>query len=63
MGGIHVSAMPNEAKNHADSILIGEAEDLWEVIIEDFRTNRLKKEYKSETYTDLKRLVIPRYDY
>lgn len=62
MGGIHVSAMPNEAKNHADSILIGEAEDLWEVIIEDFRTNRLKKEYKSETYTDLKRLVIPRYE-
>jgi len=62
MGGIHVSAMPNEAKNHADAILIGEAEDLWEVIIEDFRNNRLKEEYKSETYTDLKKLVIPRYE-
>jgi len=62
MGGIHVSAMPNEAKNHADAILIGEAEDLWEVIIEDFRNNRLKEEYKSETYTDLKKLVISRYE-
>jgi radical SAM superfamily enzyme YgiQ (UPF0313 family) len=62
MGGIHVSAMPDEAKNHADSILIGEAEDLWEEIIEDFRTNRLKEEYKSETYPDLKKIVIPRYE-
>ena len=62
MGGIHVSTMPHEAKNHADSILIGEAEDLWEAIIEDFKNNRLKEEYKAETYTDLKKLVIPRYD-
>jgi len=62
MGGIHVSAMPDEAKDHADSILIGEAEDLWEVIIEDFRNNRLKKEYTADAYTDFKKLVIPRYD-
>lgn len=62
MGGIHVSAMPEEAKNHADSILIGEAEDLWESIVEDFRNNRLKKEYIAEAYTDFKKLVIPRHD-
>jgi radical SAM superfamily enzyme YgiQ (UPF0313 family) len=62
MGGIHVSTMPHEAKNHADSILIGEAEDLWEAIIEDFRNNRLKEEYKADTYTDFKKLVFPRYD-
>jgi radical SAM superfamily enzyme YgiQ (UPF0313 family) len=62
MGGIHVSAMPHEAKDHADSILIGEAEDLWEGIIEDFQKGCLEKEYKAETYTDFKKLVIPRYD-
>jgi len=62
MGGIHVSAMPDEAKDHADSILIGEAEDLWESIIEDFRNNRLKKEYTANAYTDFKKLVIPRHD-
>jgi radical SAM superfamily enzyme YgiQ (UPF0313 family) len=62
MGGIHVSAMPEEAKKHATSIVIGEAEDLWEVIIEDFRGNQLKEVYKSDAYTDLKKLVIPRYD-
>jgi radical SAM superfamily enzyme YgiQ (UPF0313 family) len=62
MGGIHVSAMPHEAKNYADSIVIGEAEDLWEEIIEDFRNGRLKEEYKADTYTDFKKMVIPRYD-
>ena len=62
MGGIHVSAMPHEAKNHADSIVIGEAEDLWERIIEDFRNGCLKEEYKADTYTDFNKKVIPRYD-
>jgi radical SAM superfamily enzyme YgiQ (UPF0313 family) len=62
MGGIHVSAMPQEAKSHADSIVIGEAEDLWEGIIEDFRNGYLKTEYKADTYPDFKKLVIPRYN-
>lgn len=62
MGGIHVSTMPHEAKAHADSIVIGEAEDLWEGIIEDFRNGCLKGEYKAESYTDLQKMVIPRYD-
>jgi len=62
MGGIHVSALPHEAKKHADSIMVGEAEDLWETLIEDFRNDCLKEEYKADTYTDFKKLVIPRYD-
>ena len=62
MGGIHVSSLPEEAKRHCDSIVIGEAEDIWEDILEDFKNNRLKKEYKSDGYSDLKKLVIPRYD-
>lgn len=62
MGGIHVSALPDEAKSHSDSILIGEAEDLWETVIQDFRDSRLKEIYKTDTFTDFKKLVIPRYD-
>lgn len=62
MGGIHVSAMPREAKDHADSILIGEAEDIWERMIEDLLSNRLKEEYRADTHTDFKKLVVPRYD-
>ncbi len=62
MGGIHVSALPEEAKQHADSIVIGEADYLWETIINDFKDNDLKPIYKCEKLHDLKGLPIPRYD-
>lgn len=62
MGGIHVSSCPDEAKQHANSIVIGEADYLWENIIEDFRQNNLKPVYKSDKFHDLKDMPIPRYD-
>lgn len=62
MGGIHVSAMPDEAESHADSILIGEAEDVWKEMIEDCRRGCLQARYKPRDYPDLKTRVIPRYD-
>jgi radical SAM superfamily enzyme YgiQ (UPF0313 family) len=59
MGGIHVSALPEEALTHADSIVIGEAEDLWEQLLHDFRRGRLKKIYQHQTLPDLKNVPIP----
>ena len=35
LGGSHVSAMADEALEHADSVVIGEAEGAWDVLIED----------------------------
>lgn len=32
IGGIHASALPDEAGEHADSVVIGEAEGLWEKV-------------------------------
>jgi len=62
MGGIHVSALPDEAKEHADSIIIGEADYLWEGVVEDFSNNRLQPIYKCTKFHDLKSLPVPRYD-
>jgi radical SAM superfamily enzyme YgiQ (UPF0313 family) len=53
MGGIHVSSLPEEALQHADSVVIGEVEGLWEQILADFLQNKLKKIYKSEEFYDL----------
>jgi radical SAM superfamily enzyme YgiQ (UPF0313 family) len=64
MGGTHVIAEPEEAKQHADSVAIGEAEVLWPRMLEDFRNNRLQPFYREEhpaTY-DLSRSPIPRFD-
>jgi len=36
LGGLHVTAMPEEALNHADAIVIGEGEIVWSEIISEF---------------------------
>ena len=62
MGGIHASARPDEALQHFDSVLIGEAENLWEQILADARDGCLKSRYIAHEKPDLARLVIPRFD-
>jgi len=62
VGGIHATILPEEAKQHADSVLIGEAEYLWPSLIEDSKRNKLLPFYKSDRMVDLKDAPIPRYD-
>ena len=62
MGGIHVSSVPEEAKEYADSLILGEAEYTWKEMIDDFKNNRLKETYISNKFHDLKNLPTPRYD-
>ncbi len=45
LGGIHTTLMPDEARQHADSIVCGYAETTWPQLLEDFRKGELKKEY------------------
>ncbi|RLE06547.1 B12-binding domain-containing radical SAM protein [Candidatus Aerophobetes bacterium] len=37
IGGIHATALPEEAAQHADAVVIGEAEGCWERLLEDFK--------------------------
>src|SRR5204862_1655898 len=46
MGGFHPTLVPAEVRVHAESIVIGEAENLWPQVIEDFRGGRLLREYR-----------------
>ena len=45
LGGVHASVCPDEAGEHADTILIGEGEYIWSVFLKDFQTNKAKKIY------------------
>ncbi len=58
LGGIHVTALPEEARPHADSIVLGEAEQIWEELLEDAERGRLKPFYKGE-FSDLSNLPKP----
>lgn len=62
LGGIHVSALPDEALNHADSVCVGEAEHLWKGILDDLKKGKLKKIYEAVSYHNLKSLPFPRLD-
>ncbi len=62
MGGMHPSALPEEAIQHSDSIVIGEAENVWPTLIKDFEKNQLKKYYKCEDFVDLTTICPPRRD-
>jgi radical SAM superfamily enzyme YgiQ (UPF0313 family) len=46
LGGVHVTILPEEGAQHADSIVIGQAEITWPQLIRDFRKGKLKKTYR-----------------
>jgi len=48
LGGYHPSALPDEAKHHADSVIIGEAETSWPRLLKDLEKNSLKHLYRSK---------------
>jgi len=62
LGGIHASMLPEEAIKHADSVVIGEAEETWPELIEDLRKKELKKFYKAERFPDMSESPVPRWD-
>ena len=62
LGGVHPSFLPEEASQHADAVVIGEAEGIWPQVIEDFRTNKLKSIYHQNERPSLANLPLPRRD-
>lgn len=48
IGGMHVTALPEEGKRHADSIVVGEAEGVWEKVLDDVEGGRLAPFYYGE---------------
>lgn len=46
LGGVHPTILPDEALKYADSVVIGEAEGVWEQLLEDFENGKLKRTYQ-----------------
>jgi radical SAM superfamily enzyme YgiQ (UPF0313 family) len=61
-GGIHATALPEEAIRFGNAVVIGEAEGLWETVLEDIRFNRLKPFYKLDKLPHLQDHIRPRRD-
>jgi radical SAM superfamily enzyme YgiQ (UPF0313 family) len=62
LGGIHPSLLPEEAKEHADSVIVGEAEGILGKVLEDFEAGELKPFYKNQDWSNLTGMPFPRRD-
>jgi radical SAM superfamily enzyme YgiQ (UPF0313 family) len=63
LGGLHVTALPEEAMHHADAIVIGEGEPLWPVLVEDLKAGVLKPVYDARGHSfNLADAPMPRFD-
>lgn len=60
LGGVHPTILPEEALQHADSVVVGEAEGVWKTIVEDAEKNALKSRYHNPN-PDLSQYVPKNY--
>ncbi|MFB3880250.1 MAG: radical SAM protein [Armatimonadota bacterium] len=60
LGGMHASACPEEALEHCDAVVIGEAEGKWPQLLADAQQGRLRRVYRSDVYPDLQWNPVPR---
>ena len=60
-GGFMATLAPWFISDCADSIIYGDAEKSWPLLLEDFKEGRLKKEYRIEV-DNLEGLPVPRYE-
>ena len=60
LGGVHASILPEEVSQHVDAVAIGEAEYIWQDILNDFLRGNLKERYQADKFVDMsKDYVLP----
>ncbi|MDG6229654.1 MAG: radical SAM protein [Candidatus Thermoplasmatota archaeon] len=61
-GGYHASLMPEEVKQHADSVVIGEAELTWPQLLLDLKQGQLKPFYSNSRVVKAEEIPAARHD-
>jgi radical SAM superfamily enzyme YgiQ (UPF0313 family) len=62
LGGYHIWAQTEEAAPHADALVIGEAEDIWPAVVDDYLAGTLKPRYTAPGPAELAGRPTPRYE-
>jgi len=60
LGGPHITLIPEDAQPHADSIVVGYAEDTWPELLRDFAAGRMKPRYMQSPNLSLANRPFPR---
>jgi radical SAM superfamily enzyme YgiQ (UPF0313 family) len=59
IGGVHPTLMPEEAIQHADSVVVGYAEESWPQLLRDFIAGRMARRYDQSPTLKLENLPFP----
>ena len=59
LGGVHAAICTDECLEHADAVVVGEAEYTWPRVLEDMETGRLQRLYTAPNPTDLRHMPLP----
>jgi len=62
MGGVHATLVPNEVAEHADSVVVGYAEENWPQLLRDFKDGKMEKFYYQSPNHSLANMPFPRRD-
>jgi len=62
MGGMHASALPEEALQHVDSVVVGEAEGQWPQLLDDFAAGHMRPVYRGDTFPPASSIPAARRD-
>lgn len=62
LGGVHPTYCPDEALQHCDAIVTGEAEESWPRLVADFEAGRMQRHYRMEQFPPLDQYKPPRVD-
>ncbi|HZJ47741.1 MAG TPA: radical SAM protein [Acidimicrobiia bacterium] len=62
IGGLHVTAVPDEALEHCDIVVAGEGEPVWRQVIADVESGTAARLYRPDAPFDLADAPVPRYD-
>ena len=62
IGGLHVTAVPDEALAHCDIVVAGEGEPVWRRLLADVESGTAEQVYRPDAPFDLSDAPIPRYD-
>jgi radical SAM superfamily enzyme YgiQ (UPF0313 family) len=59
LGGIHASLRPEEALQHVDVVVTGEAETVWPQVVKDLHAGALKQRYDATGYPAMDAIPVP----
>ncbi len=61
LGGIHATLRPDEALEHVDCVVTGEAEQVWPQVVADAQAGKLKARYDTGDYPPLDQIPLPKW--